>query len=317
MQPLTSNRLTPRPIPPNITGVQPGGGKCLAIELAWGSLRRKYLKLFRSKYLQKMSALATGDFSGAPHEILDPRDLKFCRNLVAGGWQPENDPFAWRERIPFARWGLAELQIFGWPLLALCLAATRLWWPLALAPGALLALVAWFFRDPPRRTPTEPGLVISPADGTVTEITSIEHDPFLEGPGVRIGIFLSLFNVHVNRAPLDARVIELRYSPGKFLNAQLPESSLVNENMWIGLEESAAPHRRLTLRQVSGLVARRIVCAARPGEDLTRGQKFGMIKLGSRTEIVLPAGDGLQVAAAVGDKVRGGATVLARLSKAG
>jgi phosphatidylserine decarboxylase len=131
---------------------------------------------------------------------------------------------------------------------------------------------------------------------------------------VRIGIFLSLLNVHVNRVPLAARVIELRYSPGKFLNAQLPESSLVNENMWIGLEESEAPHRRLTLRQVSGLVARRIVCAVRPGEDLARGQKFGMIKLGSRAELVLPATDDLQVMAAIGDKVRGGTTVLAKFS---
>lgn len=261
-----------------------------------------------------MRAAAQGDFSGCPHEILDPRDLKFSRNLCRGGWRPQDDPFAWRDRIPFARWGLAELQIFGWPLLAATIALACTWWFLAPLAGALLALVLWFFRDPSRRVPTEAGLVVAPADGTVTEIAAVAHDAFLDGPGVRIGIFLSLFDVHVNRAPLDARVIALRYSPGKFLNAQLPESSLLNENMWIGLEETAAPHRRLTVRQISGLVARRIVCAARPGEDLSRGEKFGMIKLGSRTEIVLPPGAAIE--ARVGQKVRGGTTVLAKFTPA-
>ena len=184
----------------------------------------------------------------------------------------------------------------GWPLLALTVAAglflsgtwrrcrRRRW-----------ALVVYFFRDPPRRVPQEPGLVVSPADGTVAEITRLEHDEFIGGPAVRIGIFLSIFNVHLNRAPLACRVIALRYSPGEFLNALRPESALRNENMWIGLEEESPPHRRLVVRQISGAIARRIVCDLRPGESLGRGQKFGMIKLGSRTELILPDAAGLSI----------------------
>ncbi len=109
------------------------------------------------------------------------------------------------------------------------------------------------------------------------------------GPAVRIGIFLSIFNVHLNRSPLAARVIALRYSPGEFLNALRPESALRNENMWIALEEDAPPYRRLVVRQISGAIARRIVCDLRPGEVIARGHVFGMIKLGSRTELILPA----------------------------
>ena len=130
--------------------------------------------------------------------------------------------------------------------------------------------------------------MVSPADGKVVEITRLEHDEFIGGPAVRIGIFLSIFNVHLNRAPVACRVIALRYSPGEFLNALKPESAMRNENMWIGLEEEAPPHRRMVVRQISGAIARRIVCDLRPGEVLGRGQKFGMIKLGSRTELILP-----------------------------
>ncbi len=121
----------------------------------------------------------------------------------------------------------------------------------------------------------------------MVEITRLEHDEFIGGPAVRIGIFLSIFNVHLNRAPAESRVIALRYSPGEFLNALNPESALRNENTWIGLEEESPPHRRLIVRQISGAIARRIVCDLRPGEVLARGQKFGMIKLGSRTELII------------------------------
>jgi phosphatidylserine decarboxylase len=128
---------------------------------------------------------------------------------------------------------------------------------------------------------------------------------------VRIGMFLSIFNVHLNRAPVECRVIELRYHPGKFLNAMLPESSTDNENLWIALEEERPPHRRLIVRQVSGKIARRIVCALRPGEVVARGHKFGMIKFGSRTELILPDTQDVRIAVAIGQKVRAGTTVMA------
>lgn len=308
-------RLEPKPLPENIGSVQPGSGYCYQIELAWGRVRRWYLKQFRSGYVERMAKCRQGDLTGAPHEVLDPRDLKFCRNLCQAYWKPEDDPFQWRERIPFARWGLAELLLMGLPLLALTILLGMYYWPLALIAAVPLALVVYFFRDPSRKVPQEPGLVVSPADGKVVDITELAYAEFIEGPAVRIGIFLSLFNVHINRSPLEAKVIELRYSPGQFINAMNPDSSLVNENLWIALEEEAAPHRRMTVRQISGLVARRIVCEIRPGEVLPRGHKFGMIKLGSRTELIVPHTDDLKIETEVGQHVRAGSDILCRFSQ--
>ena len=307
-----TERLSPEPLPENIRSVQPGGGVCYSIELAWGRWRRWCLRTFRPAYVARMAEKRRGRAQGAPHELLDPRDLKFCRNLCTADWDDADDRFRWRERIPFARWGLAELQLMGCPLLALTLAAAAVYWPLAIAPGILLGLVVWFFRDPPRRTPQAPGLLISPADGTIAEVVDLEHDEFIGGPAVRIGIFLSIFNVHINRSPLRSRVIRLKYSPGLFLNAMRPDSAIRNENLWIGLEEEAPPHRRFVVRQIAGLFARRIVCNLRPGEVIERGHKFGMIKLGSRTELILPREEGLSVEVKVGDKVRAGSSVMAR-----
>jgi len=309
---VPQTRATPEPMPENITSVQPGSGVCYRIELAWGRWRRWWLKRMRSGYVRRMAESRRGDCQGAPHEILDPRDLKFCRNVCPCEWAPADDPFAWRDRLPFTRWGLAELQLMGWPLLGLTLLLAWLFWPLAIVSGAVLCLIVYFFRDPPRRIPEEPGLVISPADGKVVEITQLEHDEFIGGPAVRIGIFLSIFNVHLNRAPVASRVIALRYSPGDFLNAMNPESSIRNENMWIGLEAEDAPHRKLTVRQISGAVARRIVCELRPGEVMPRGHKFGMIKLGSRTELTLAASDKLKIDVEIGRRVKAGRTVMAR-----
>jgi len=306
-------RAEPQPLPETFVSVQPGGGVCYRIELAWGRWRRWWLKHFRPGYVRRMAALRRGDATGAPHEILDPRDLKYCRNRCGCDWDSADDPFGWRGRLPFARWGLAELQLMGWPLLALTvlLAVTHYWYA-AFVPGALLCLIVYFFRDPPRRTPTGAGLLVAPADGKVVEITRLPHDEFIGGPAVRIGIFLSIFNVHLNRAPAESRVIALRYSPGDFLNALNPESAIRNENTWIALEEQSPPHRRMVVRQISGAIARRIVCDLRPGEVLARGQKFGMIKLGSRTELIIPDGADLTIEVEIGQKITAGETVVAR-----
>ena len=308
-------RLKVEPLPDNLGSVQPGGGKCYSLELAWGRWRRWYLRHFRPGYVRRMAELRVGDASGAPHEILDPRDLKFCRNLVTCDWPAEHDRFRWRGQLGFARWGLAELQLMGWPLLALTVAVALIpspWRWLAVVPAVLLGLVVYFFRDPKRDVPIEAGLMVSPADGKIAEITPLDHDAFIGGPALRIGIFLSIFNVHLNRAPERTRVIRLHYSPGEFLNAIDPASAIRNENLWIGLEAEAAPHRRIVVRQIAGLIARRIVCQLRPGEVVERGEKFGMIKLGSRTELILPRTDDLEVLVGVGDKVCGGSSVLAR-----
>jgi phosphatidylserine decarboxylase len=313
-------RTEPQPLPPEIVSIQPGGGVCYRLELAWGRWRRWYLKTFRPKYVAQMAAQRVGDTAGSPHEILDPRDLKYFRNRCCCHWEPADDPFRYREAIPFARWGLAELQIFGWPLLAATvgLLLLPLWWKLlALVPGGLLFLVAYFFRDPPRRIPDAPGLAVSPADGKVVEITRIGHDEFVGGPAVRIGIFLSIFNVHINRFPVHARCIALKYSPGKYLNALNPRSAVENEAMWIGLEEEWPPYGKMVVRQIAGAIARRIVCDLRPGEVLARGQKFGMIKLGSRTELILPDDGSWHVVTHINERVQAGRSVLARRTDGG
>ncbi|HEX3725082.1 MAG TPA: phosphatidylserine decarboxylase family protein [Pirellulales bacterium] len=308
----SSARLDPLPMPANLTSVQPGGGFCYRVELAWGRWRRWYLQRFRPGYVRRMADLRRGGPDGAPHAVLDPRDLKYCRNQCECRWDDEHDPFRWRDKLRFARWGLAELLLMGVPLGGLTLAA--LWWNawLAIVPAVLLAFVIYFFRDPRRSVPRESGVLVSPADGTVVEVTELSQTEFLDGPAVRIAIFLSIFNVHVNRSPADARVIQLRYHPGKFLDARDPNCSTLNESLWIGLQEDAPPHRRYVVRQVAGLIARRIVCNLRTGEHVDRGQKFGMIKFGSRTELIFPLEDGLEVAVKVGQKVHGASTVLAR-----
>lgn len=311
--PTSPPRAAVEPLPENVTSVQPGGGICYTVELAWGRWRRWLLQRFFRDYVARMAERRHGDASGAPHEILDPRDLKYCRNQCQCDWDPADDPFAWRDRLPFARWGLAELQLMGWPLLAITL-LVGWWfgWGWATLPAIPLFWVAWFFRDPPRRVPRGMGLLVSPADGRIVEITRVEHDPFVGGPAVRIGIFLSIFNVHINRSPCRARVIALRYHPGRFLNAIHPASALENENMWIGLEDEAWPHRRLVVRQIAGAIARRIVCGLRPGEVIEVGAKFGMIKLGSRTELIVAEDPELHIDVSVGQRVRAGATVVAR-----
>jgi phosphatidylserine decarboxylase len=261
-----------------------------------------------------MAAQRRGDTTGAPHEILDPRDLKYCSNQCTAHWAPQDDPFQWRERLPFARWGLAELQLIGWPLMALAILLGLPgppWCFAAAVPLVLLGLVVYFFRDPQRDVPSDPDAIVSPADGVIAEVTELDHYDFLDGPAVRIGIFLSIFNVHINRSPRDVQVVSMHYKPGEFLNALNPESAIRNEFMWIGLEDSQRPGTRLAVRQISGLLARRIVCALRPGMVIRRGEKFGMIKLGSRTELILPR-DAVRTETAVGQVVKAGSTILAR-----
>ncbi len=214
------------------------------------------------------------------------------------------------------RWGLAELLILGGSLAALSLVIGSPgppWCWAAVAPLVALAWLVYFFRDPRRVVPTDTDAIVSPADGTIVEVMEVDHYDFLDGPAVRIGIFLSIFNVHLNRAPRAARVLAMHYKPGEFLNALNPQSALRNEFMWIGFEDADRPGLRFAVRQISGLIARRIVCALRPGQAVSRGEKFGMIKLGSRTELVLPR-DAVRVEAVVGQKVAAGSTVLARLN---
>lgn len=322
--------LPPEPMDPRLTWIQPGGGVVCQLELGWGRVRRWWLKTFRSGYVERMAALRKGTFNGCPHEVLDPRDLKFHRNQGGYYWEPQDDPFRWRDSIPFARVGLAELLVFSVITFGPAAALTALLLTVALDPALAIAgwvvvaalaviggLIVWFFRDPDRAVPTEPGLVVSPADGTIVAIDEIEYDEFVGGPAVQIGIFLSIFNVHMNRAPVAGRVVGLRYRPGKYLNALRAASAKENEQLGVRMQETAAPHRRYVVRQITGAIARRIVCWLKPGDDLGRGERFGMIKLGSRTELVMPREAGLEIRTKLGDKVKAGATVLAAYTSTG
>jgi phosphatidylserine decarboxylase len=251
--------------------------------------------------------------------VLDPRDVKFFRNQNGYWWDVADDPFAWRDRLPFARVGLAELWLISGAFFAVAAGAawgasqvSSLLWPVAIVAAFFGACVVWFFRNPHRKIPQEPGLVVSPADGTIVSIEEIRYDEFIGGPAVLIGIFLSVFNVHINRVPMAVRVIGLQYRKGKFLNALRPESARENEQMALRLEESRPPHRRIIVRQIAGAIARRIVCWVKPGDELAAGEQLGMIKLGSRTELVVPRESGLQVVVRVGDRVRAGSSLLAR-----
>jgi len=217
------------------------------------------------------------------------------------------------EKLRLAPWGCKDLNLFGWPLviaIAGLLTLASPWCWLAIVPLILLVWLVSFFRDPLRPIPDEPHAIVSPADGTIVDVTPLENYEFIGGPAIRIGIFLSIFNVHINRAPLAGRVVKLHYQPGEFLSATRPESADRNEFMWIGFEQTSAPSRRFAVRQISGMLARRIVCMLEPGQTVSRGEKFGMIKLGSRTELILPAGEA-EIKVKPGEKVRAGTDIVA------
>lgn len=311
------------PMDVQLRDIQPGGGVIIHLEQQWGRLRRMWLKTFCGAYVRRMAACRQGDFNPCPHEVLDPRDLKFHRNQGGWYWREEDDPFAWRERLPFARVGLAELLVMTAAAAAVAVLAgwlaqrstgpfVWLWGLLSAGAAVVGVLIAWFFRNPSRIVPIEPGLVVSPADGKVVEIEDLAFDEYVGGPAKKIGIFLSIFNVHINRAPVAGRVIGLKYRPGKYLNALRPESARENEQLAVYLEESEAPYRGMIVRQITGAIARRIVCWLKPGDQVVRGGQFGMIKLGSRTELVIPAEPGLELRVRPGDHVQAGTTVVAR-----
>jgi len=301
---------------PEIKSIQPGGGTCMKIELAWGYWRRWYLKTFRPRYLADMLAKREGSTNPCPHEVLDPRDVKFYRNQGGYCWSSGNDPFCWRDRLPFARAGLAELIILGGSMFLLTVILVLVFWPLAIASALAGMSIVWFFRDPKRIIPSERGAVVSPADGHISCVEEVA-DEFIGRPAVLIGIFLSVFDVHINRASMDATVVGLRYRRGKFLNALRPESARENERMEIRLEQNRSPYRRFVIRQIAGAIARRIVCWVTPGESVKRGDQFGMIKLGSRTELIIPKEAGLEILISIGQKVKAGTTVLAEYSSTG
>jgi len=184
----------------------------------------------------------------------------------------------------------------------------------------VIPVLVWlfaFFRDPDREITTDTKAMVSPADGLVSDVTELESCDLLGGePAVRIGIFLSVFNVHVNRSPCDGTVADVTYKPGKFINAMShSQASSDNESNTIVLNEPGTDQPVCAVKQIVGLIARRIICTARVGDRLERGERFGMIKFGSRTELYLPKRLEPQVLTKEGAKVRGGLDVLATVNR--
>jgi len=207
-------------------------------------------------------------------------------------------------RIPLTPHGVRELTLLT---VGCGLLAWGLWlvaWPLVLLPAAIWVFSVAFFRDPERSLPADAAALVSPADGTVSDVTEVEGAPLLPERCLRVGIFLSVFDVHVNRAPMTGRVAGLRYQPGRFLDARDPAASRENEAQDILIEGD----HPVLVRQIAGLIARRIVCPLEVGQRVERGARMGMIKFGSRTELLVPLRLAPRALVQVGDKVRGAAT---------
>lgn len=201
----------------------------------------------------------------------------------------------------------------GWPFIGISFVLALL---VSWSCGLMWALPFWmivlfvvqFFRDPARPIPAEAGIVLSPADGRIVAIETTQ-DPYANRSALKISVFMNVFNVHSNRAPVDGQIQTVQYFPGKFVNADLDKASLENERNAIVIK--TPDNVMVTSVQVAGLIARRILCYVKPGEQFSRGQRYGFIRFGSRVDVYLPTGSRPRVS--IGDKVSASTTILADL----
>ena len=212
--------------------------------------------------------------------------------------------------MSFAREGLVFIAIAA--LIAagtFAVALNRRSWPLWLLAFLLIIVALWvayFFRDPERSGPRGDRMLIAPADGKVVLIQEVEEPAFMRGRTRRVSIFMNVFNVHVNRYPVSGTVRYVKYNPGKFLNAAVEKSSLENEQMSVGIETSSG---RILMRQIAGLIARRIVTYSKEGETVEQAQRMGLIRFGSRVDVFMPLDAVVRVK--IGDMTVAGTTVIA------
>jgi phosphatidylserine decarboxylase len=202
----------------------------------------------------------------------------------------------------------------GWPFLAGSVVIALL---LSIFVGGIIAFLAWiialfvlqFFRDPAREIPQDVGAVLSPADGRIVAVERV-NDPYVQREAIKVSVFMNVFNVHSNRSPVDGTVQQVRYFPGKFVNADLDKASTENERNAVWLK--TANGTDITSVQVAGLIARRILCYVKAGDVLMRGQRYGFIRFGSRVDVYLPLDASVKVS--IGDKVSATTTILAVLA---
>ncbi|AET68882.1 phosphatidylserine decarboxylase precursor-related protein [Desulfosporosinus orientis DSM 765] len=209
------------------------------------------------------------------------------------------------KQYPISRDGWSYLAI----LAALSVIAYWVWPWLIILPGILFLFVLFFFRNPERQIPKDELTLVSPADGVVMDVERVYEDQFFNGESIRVRIFLSIFNVHVNRSPMAGEVVFRAYRPGKMIPAFKSHASELNEKNYVGIKNR---HMQILVTQVTGFIARRIVCWVDKGHVLTKGERFGLIKFGSCTEIFLPTN--VEIMVSPGDKVRGGLSVVGRVS---
>lgn len=197
-------------------------------------------------------------------------------------------------------------------MLAVAVSVIRLWWALPIIAFVAVALLA-FFRDPHRRVPLQRGIMVSPADGRVSSIHEVDPFPPFNEPATCVRIFLSVFNVHINRAPAHARVTSIEFKAGAKLNALSPKAAEANESNLIVFEHPARKTPVAAVKQIAGMLARTVTCGVKAGEIVQRGQRIGMIKLGSTTELYVPRSLQPQVLVEKGQKVYAGTTVLVKI----
>lgn len=224
-------------------------------------------------------------------------------------------------RIPLTKYGWPQVVIF--PVAALAAMVVLLLIGKSLLPGwaivsielilaIVLILTLMFFRDPQRRCPLDKNILLAPADGKVTDIETVKEDNFIGADAIRIGIFMSIFDAHINRAVCNVKVENITYKKGMYKNAKNPYSGRVNESNDLCLIRTESPQDKLIVRQISGAIARRIVCHAKQGQELSGGEKFGMVKFGSRAELYVPASQNTKCMVKIGDKVKAGLTPLVK-----
>ncbi len=218
-------------------------------------------------------------------------------------------------KIPLTIYGLREMLVATGVCAVLSAGAVWLFWPVIIIPVTVWVYVLCFFRDPQRK-PNEDNAFISPADGRVVDITPVGPESPLGTDGVRIGIFMSIFNVHVNRSPCAGTVTKIEHSPGGYADARKPEAAELNESATIHMSAAGGDGRSfpVVVRQIAGFIARRIVTDLRVGQEIATAERIGMVKFGSRVETMIPQGQIGEITVEVGQVVRAGRTVLARLS---
>ena len=215
-------------------------------------------------------------------------------------------------RIPLAKYGIKELIIFGIPCVVGIGFSIALFPWIVPIPLFFLAFLLNFFRDPNRDTPQGAEFIIAPADGTVSHIVPVFEENYLKCETTKISIFMSVLNVHVNRVPVHGRVEFIKHTKGKFLDARDGECFRSNENNLMGLSLMGS-HTKIAVKQIAGKIAKRIVCACKIGDIFEQGQRFGMIKFGSRVEVFVPNSVKFEVMVRVGEKVTAGKTILGKI----